>query len=106
MRAWQSLSVRRRVLAAAVLTVLGAVSAMLGAGRIAWAEEISPRAEPKMPREREFDDPEVERLFREYEHLTRVLEPKEVPTIRVRPRINRPQGDFWMPGELRRLFGR
>jgi len=99
-------SVRCGVLTAAVLTVLGVVSTMLGAGRIAWAEEISPRAEPKAPREREFDDPEVERLFRQYEHLTRVLEPKEVPTVRVRPRTNRPRGDFWMPGELRRLFRR
>jgi hypothetical protein len=91
---------------AAVLTVLDVASTMPGAGRIAWAEEISPRAEPKTPREREFDDPEVERLFRQYEHLTRVLEPKEVPPVRVRPQTNRPQGDFWMPRELRRLFRR
>jgi hypothetical protein len=106
MRALPSSSVCCELLVATALAVLGVLVAMPGAGRIAWAGEINPREEPTTPREREFDDAEVERLFREYQRLTRVLEAKEVPAVRIRPRFNRPQGDFWMPGELRRLFGR
>jgi hypothetical protein len=98
-----------RSLVALALTVL-ALPGSVAAGRMARAQEVSPPPgeEPKLPRQLEFDDAEVERLFREYQRLTRVLEPRQVRPAPVRPRTdwtNRPRGDFWTPGDRQRLFG-
>src|SRR5262245_6904495 len=106
MRTRASLTARREGFMAAVLTVLGALAPLPGAGATAWAEEVDARGELKSPREREFDDPEVERLFREYQRLTRMAEPKGTPPVRITPRSNRLKGDFWLPDDRRRLFGK
>jgi hypothetical protein len=106
MRAWASLIVRREGFGGAVLTVLGALAPLPGAGATAWAEEVDARGDLQSPREREFEDPEVERLFREYRRLTGMSEPNGTPPVRSRPRSNRLKGDFWLPDERRRLFGK
>ena len=93
-----------RLLVTLALTMLGLPGSVAN-GPMARAQEISPPPveEPKMPRQREFDDPEVERLFREYERLT--VRTRAATTGQA-ARTNRPRGDFWTPGELRRIFGR
>jgi hypothetical protein len=87
------------------------VLALPGSITIARAQEGSPPPgeQRKMRRQAEFDDAEVERLFREYQRLTRALERRQVQPAPVRPRTNwddRPRGDFWTPGDRQRLFGR
>jgi hypothetical protein len=79
MRAWASLIIRREGFVGVVLTVLGALAPLPGAGATAWAEEVDARGDLQSPREREFEDPEVERLFREYQRLTRMGEPSGTP---------------------------
>ena len=85
-----------RLLAALALAGLG-LPASVAAGRPAWAQEVS-----------QPPGAEVERLFREYERLTRI-EPRQVEPSTVGRQIDwnrRPRGDFWIPGDRQRLFGR
>jgi hypothetical protein len=85
-----------RLLVVLASTVL-ALPALVATGRTAWAEEISPPP-----------DTEIERLFREYQHLTR-LEPRHVEPVpggRQTDWNKRPRGDFWTPRDRERLFGR
>ena len=98
------------LLVALALTGL-ALPASVATGRMARAQEVGPSRseEPKMPRQLEFDDAELERLFREYQRLTRALEPRQVQPFPMTPRTDwskRPRGDFWTPDDVQRLFGR
>jgi hypothetical protein len=96
-----------RSLAALALTMPGLLLPVAcGFGRMARAQEVGPLPgeQPKMPREREFDDAEVERLFREYERLMAVREPTQMQSIPREPRTSgsggRLRGDFWRRGEF------
>jgi hypothetical protein len=102
MRALPSRDVCRALLVTLALTAL-VPAASIATARTAWAQEIGP---PPGEDPKKFEDADVERLFREYQRLTRALERRQArPSPRI-DRKNRPQGDFWMPGEFERTFGR
>jgi hypothetical protein len=85
-----------KLLVALVMAVF-VIGGSLPTERLAKAQELSPA----------LRDAETERLFKEYQSLTRALEPKQVPPA-PSPRTNweaRPRGDFWTPSDRRRLFG-
>jgi hypothetical protein len=107
MRAFPAFGVRLFVVQA--LTFGGQF--MGGAARMAAAQEAGPPSgEERTPPYGEFDRTEVERIFREYERLTRGLEPKRVQPVPISPWTDgsaaRRRGDFWSRDELRQLFGR
>jgi hypothetical protein len=98
-----------RLLVVLALTLL-ALPGSVATARMARAQVSPPSGvEPKMPRQLEFDDAEVERLFQEYQHLTRAAERRQVQSGPSTPRTDwssRPRGDFWTPRDRERLFGR
>jgi|AmaraimetFIIA100_FD_contig_123_28868_length_2302_multi_7_in_0_out_0_3 hypothetical protein len=86
-----------KLLVALVVTVF-AIGGSLPTERLAKAQELNPA-----PR-----DAETERLFKEYQGLTRALQPRQVQPA-PSPRTDwdaRPRGDFWTPSDRQRLFGR
>jgi hypothetical protein len=98
-----------RLLVALALTLL-ALPGSVASARMARAQVSPPPGEePKNPRQLELDDAEVERLFREYQHLTRAAERRQVQSAPATPPTDwnsRPRGDFWTPRDRERLFGR
>jgi hypothetical protein len=102
MRALPSHDVCCALLVTLPLTVL-VPAASISTAQMAWAQEISP---PPGEDSKKSEDADVERLFREYQRLTRAFERGQAqPAPRI-DRKNRPRGDFWMPGEFERTFGR
>jgi len=79
---------KRAVYGRLVLALAFAMGPLTGGpGRTAQAQQdlTLPGKASTRPQKHEFDRAEVERLFHEYERLTRGLEPKRVQSIPIRP---------------------
>jgi hypothetical protein len=101
-----------RLLAVAALLVLDPlVLPTGGAGQMAQGQEVGGPSS-----ERSTTHRDGRRFFREYERLTRGLEPKRVRSVRIMPdgasadgprgNVWTPgsRGDFWTPSEFRQLL--